>query len=99
MKSLVEFLCESTQSEDLHEEVGRALRKFGTIRNGFKMANIDDIKDAMYAIEFDFDEENSDDEHLTFVGNYIDTQYEVTIYFEDHVKGKGKIKNFNVMES
>ena len=91
-------ISESTQDEDLHEEIGLALKEFGNIRNGFKMVKIDDIKDAMYKAGFDFDEEQSSDEKLVFVGEYIDTQYEVTLYAEDHVSGKFKIKNFNEIE-
>ena len=54
MKDIKNFILESTQSEDLHEEIGLALREFGNIRNGFKMTPIDDIKDAMYKAGFDF---------------------------------------------
>ena len=97
MKDIKNFILESTQSEDLHEEIGLALREFGNIRNGFKMTPIDDIKDAMYKAGFDFDEDQSSDEKLVFVGEYIDTQYEVYLYAADHVSGKFKIKNFNVM--
>ena len=98
MKDIKNFILESTQSEDLHEEIGLALREFGNIRNGFKMTPIDDIKDAMYKAGFDFDEEQSSDEKLVFVGEYIDTQYEVTLFADDHVSGKFKIKNFNELE-
>ena len=42
--------------------------------------------------------EDSSDEKLVFVGEYIDTQYEITLYAEDHVSGKFKIKNFNEIE-
>jgi hypothetical protein len=99
MKDLKTYLMkESTQSEDLHEEIGLALREFGNIRNGFKMVPIDDIKDAMYKLGFDYDEESSDDEKLVFVGEYIDTKYEIDLYAEDQVKGKFKIKNFNEFE-
>ena len=99
MKDIKNFILESTQSEDLHEEIGLALREFGNIRNGFKMAKLDDIKDAMYKAGFDFVEEDSSDEKLVFVGEYIDTQYEVTLYADDHVSGKFKIKNFNEIEA
>lgn len=99
MKDLKEYINESsTQDEDLQEEVSLALKEFGSVRNGFKMAKIDDIINAMYKIEFDYDEECSDDDKLVFVGNYIDTQYEVDLYAEDRVVGKFKIKNFNVFE-
>ena len=98
MKDIKKYILESTQDEDLHEEIGLALKEFGNIRNGFKMTNIDDIKDAMYKAGFDFYEENSDDEKLVFVGEYIDTKYEVTLYADDHVSGKFKIKNFNEIQ-
>ena len=99
MKDIKNFILESTQGEDLHEEIGNALREFGNIRNGFKMVKIDDIKDAMYKAGFDFVEEDSTDDKLVFTGEYIDTQYEVTLYAEDHVSGKFKIKNFNEIEA
>ena len=98
MKDIKSFILESTQSEDLHEEIGLALKEFGNIRNGFKMTPIDDIKDAMYKAGFDFDEKQSSDEKLVFVGEYIDTEYEVTLFAKDHVKGKFKIHNFNEIE-
>ena len=98
MKDIKQYINESTQGEDLHEEIGLALKEFGNIRNGFKMVKIDDIKDAMYNAGFDFVEEDSSDEKLVFAGEYIDTQYEITLYAEDHVSGKFKIKNFNEIE-
>lgn len=98
MKSLVEFIKESTQSEELHDEIGNALRAFGSIKHGFKMASLNDIKDAMYKAGFDFVEKDSSDDKLVFVGEYIDTKYEVTLYAEDYVSGKFKIKNFNEIE-
>ena len=98
MKDIKNFILESTQSEDLHEEIGLVLREFGNIRNGFKMVAIDDIKDAMYKAGFDFDEEQSEDDKLVFIGEYIDTKYEVTLFAKDHVKGKFKIHNFNEIE-
>lgn len=99
MKDIKDFILESTQDEDLHEEIGLALKEFGNIRNGFKMAKLDDIKDAMYKAGFDFVEEDSSDEKLVFVGEYIDTQYEVTLFAADHVSGKFKIKNFNEIKA
>ena len=99
MKDIKNFILESTQGEDLHEEIGLVLRDFGSIRHGFKMASIEDIKDAMYKAGFDFVEEDSSDEKLVFVGEYIDTQYEVTLFAADHVSGKFKIKNFNEIEA
>ena len=98
MKDIKNFILESTQSEDLHEEIGLVLKEFGNIKNGFKMVAINDIKDAMYKAGFDFDDEQSEDDKLVFVGEYIDTQYEVILYAEDHVSGKFKIKNFNEIE-
>ena len=98
MKDIKQFILESTQDEDLHEEIGLALREFGSIKHGFKMVKIDDIKDAMYKLGFDFDEEESSDNKLVFVGDYIDTKYEVTLYAEDTVSGKFKIKNFNEIQ-
>ena len=99
MKDLKTYLMkESTQSEDLHEEIGLALKEFGNIKNGFKMVAIDDIKDAMYKAGFDFDEEQSEDDKLVFIGEYIDTKYEVTLFAKDYVKGKFKIYNFNEIE-
>ena len=47
MKDIKDYIVESTQSEDLHEEIGLALREFGNLRNGFKMAKLDDIKDEL----------------------------------------------------
>ena len=99
MKDIKDFILESTQSEDLHEEIGLALKEFGNIKNGFKMVAIDDIKDAMYKLGFDFDDEQSEDDKLVFIGEYIDTQYEVTLFAADHVSGKFKIKNFNEIEA
>ena len=103
MKDIKDFILEnniieSTQGEDLHEEIGLALKEFGNIKNGFKMTPIDDIKNAMYKIGFDFVEEDSDDEKLVFAGEYIDKQYEVTLFADDHVSGKFKIKNINEIE-
>lgn len=95
MKDIKNFILESTESEDLQDEISLALSKFGNIRNGFKMAKLDDIKDAMYKIGFDFVDEDSTDDKLVFVGEYIDTEYEVTLYAADHVAGKFKIYNFN----
>ena len=93
-----ESLNENTQSEELHHEIGLALKDFGSIKNGFKMAKEDDIKDAMYQLGFDFDEDNSDDEKMVFTGEYIDTDYEVTLFIKDKVAGKVKISNFNEIE-
>lgn len=98
MKDLKTFITEETQSEELQTEISLALKEFGSVRNGFKMTPIQDIKDALYKLGFDFSEEDSSDEKLVFFGEYIDTKYEVDLYAEDHVSGKFKIKNFNVFE-
>ena len=98
MKDLKQYINESTQSEDLQNEVSIALKEFGSVRNGFKMTPIDDIKDAMYKLGFDYDDEQSDADKLVFVGEYIDTKYEIDLYAQDQVSGKFKIKNFNVFE-
>ena len=100
MKDIKTYILENntTQDEDLHEEVGIALRDFGSIKHGFKMTNIDDIKDAMYKLGFDFVEEDSSDDKLVFIGDYIDKKYEVTLYAEDYVSGKLKIKNYNEIQ-
>lgn len=98
MKDLKKFITESTKAEDLHEEIGLALREFGNIKNGFKMTKVNDIIDAMYKIGFDFVSNDSTEEKLVFTGEYIDTKYEVDLYAEDHVAGKIKIKNFNEFE-
>ena len=103
MKSLSNYIkmfeAQQTQSEELHHEIGLALQQFGNIKNGFKMAKEDDIKDAMYQAGFDYDEENSDDDKMVFVGEYIDTDYEVTLFIKDRVAGKVKISNFNEIEA
>jgi len=98
MKDIKEYIIESTQDEDLEYEIGLALRKFGNIRNGFKWAKEDDIKDAMYKAGFDYDEENSNDDYMMFVGDYLDSKYEVELYIKDRVSGKVQIKHFNVFE-
>ena len=100
MKTIKNYILESTQGEDLQEEVGLALRPFGNVKNGFKMTPIKDIKDAMYKLGFDYDDSNSDDqgEQLTFVGDYINSKYEVDLYYKDHITDKVKLTNFNVFE-
>ena len=98
MKDLETFITEETQSEELQTEISLALKEFGNVKNGFKMTPIQDIKDAMYKAGFDFDEKESSDEKLVFVGDYIDSKYEVILYSDDHVNGKIKISNFNVIE-
>jgi hypothetical protein len=95
MKDIKLYINESTESEELHEEIGRALREFGSIKHGFKMVNFEDVENAMYKLGFDFVEEESGDDRYVFVGDYIDHKYEVTLFSEDSVKGKIKIKNFN----
>ena len=98
MKNIKEYIIESTQDEDLEYEIGLALKDFGNVKNGFKWAKEDDIKDALYKAGFDYDEENSNDDQMTFVGDYLDSKYEVELYIKDRVKGKVQIKHFNVFE-
>ena len=99
MKDIKNFILESTQDEDLQEEVGLALKKFGNVRNGFKAAKKQDIIDAMYKIGFDFVEEDSTDDKLVFVGEYIDDQYEVDLYIDKDNGEYVTLKNFNVFMS
>ena len=98
MKTIKEYIIESTQDEDLEYEIGLALKDFGNIKNGFKWAKEDDIEDALYKVGFDYDEENSNDDYMMFVGDYIDSKYEVELYIKDRVKGKVQIKHFNVFD-
>ena len=98
MKNIKEYIIESTQDEDLEHEIGLALKDFGNVRNGFKWAKEDDIKDALYKAGFDYDEENSNDDYMMFVGDYLDSRYEVELYIKDRVSGKVQIKHFNVFE-
>ena len=42
--------------------------------------------------------DSCEDDKLVFIGEYIDTKYEVTLFAKDHVKGKFKIHNFNEIE-
>ena len=98
MKNIKEYIIESTQDEDLEYEIGLALKDFGNVRNGFKWAKEDDIKDALYKAGFDYDEENSNEDYMMFVGDYLDSKYEVELYIKDRVKGKVQIKHFNVFE-
>ena len=99
MKDIKSYILESTQDEELYEEVGLALKKFGNIRNGFKAAKKQDIIDAMYKIEFDYDEENSNESELVFTGEYIDDQYEVDLYIDKENGEYITLKNFNVFMS
>ena len=97
MKTLKQFIKENnSNSEDLEHEVGLALKEFGNIKNGFKMASIKDIEDAMFKLGFDYSEEDSTNDKLVFFGEYIDDKYEIDLYAADQVSGKFKIKNFNV---
>lgn len=98
MKNIKEYIIESTQDEDLEYEIGLALKDFGNVKNGFKWAKEDDIKDALYKAGFDYDEENSNDDYMMFVGDYLDSKYEVELYIKDRVSGKVQIKHFNVFE-
>jgi len=96
MKDIKEYILESTQDEDLQEEVGLALKEFGSVRNGFKAAKKQDIIDAMYKLGFDYDEENSSESELLFVGDYIDDKYEVNLYIEKMNGNYITLKNYNV---
>ena len=98
MKDIKKYIIESTQDEDLEYEIGLALKDFGNVRNGFKWAKEDDIKDALYKVGFDYDEENSNDDYMMFIGDYLDSRYEVELYIKDRVSGKVQIKHFNVFE-
>lgn len=99
MKDIKSYILESTQDEELHEEVGLALKKFGNIRNGFKAAKKQDIIDAMYKLGFDYDEENSNESELVFTGEYIDDKYEVDLYIDKENGEYITLKNFNVFIS
>ena len=99
MKDIKLYITESTQDEDLQEEVGLALKQFGNVRNGFKAAKKQDIIDAMYKLGFDYDEENSTEYELVFSGEYIDDQYEVDLYIDKDNGEYVTLKNFNVFMS
>lgn len=99
MKDIKLYITESTQDEDLQEEVGIALKKFGNVRNGFNAAKKQDIIDAMYKLGFDYDEENSTASKLVFSGEYIDDQYEVDLYIDKDNGEYVTLKNFNVFMS
>lgn len=99
MKDIKSYILESTQDEELYEEVGLALKKFGNIRNGFKAAKKQDIIDAMYKLGFDYDEENSTESELVFIGEYIDDKYEVDLYIDKENGEYVTPKNFNVFMS
>ncbi len=99
MRDIKEYILENnTQDEDLQDEVGLALKEFGNVRNGFKPTTLDKIEDKMYYLEFDYDEGSSDDEKLVFVGNYIDTEYEVDLYIDKKQGNNITLKNFNVFK-
>lgn len=99
MKDIKSYILESTQDEELYEEVGLALKKFGNIRNGFKAAKKQDIIDAMYKLGFDYNEENSNESELVFTGEYIDNKYEVDLYIDKENGEYITLKNFNVFMS
>lgn len=99
MKDIKLYITESRQDEDLQEEVGLALKKFGNTRNGFKAAKKQDIIDAIYKLGFDYDEENSTASKLVFSGEYIDDQYEVDLYIDKDNGEYVTLKNFNVFMS
>lgn len=100
MKDLKTYILEnnSTQDEDLQEEIALALKEFGSVKNGFNWAKLEDILDAMYNIGFDYDENEGEDDELIFYGEYIDTKYKVILYTKDNVNGKVKLFNFNVTQ-
>jgi len=102
MKNIKDYILEnnSTQDEDLQEEVGLALKEFGSIKYGFKSAKKDDIIDAMYKLGFDYDDTNSDDEEyeLTFIGDYIDNKYEVDLYIDKQQGENITLKNYKVFK-
>lgn len=96
MKDIRNYILESIQDEDLQEEVGLALKKFGSVRHGFKVAKKQDIIDTMYNLGFDYDEENSNDSELSFVGDYVDDKYEVKLYVDKANGDNITLKNYNV---
>lgn len=98
MKDISRYIIESTQDEDLREEVGLALKKFGNVKQGFKAAKKQDIIDAMYKLGFDFDEENSTASGLAFTGEYIDDTYEVDLYIDKENGEHITLKNYNVFK-
>ena len=96
MKDIKTYILESTQDEDLQEEVGLALKKFGSVKNGFKAAKKQDIIDTMYKLGFDYDEENSTASGLAFTGEYINDKYEVDLYIDKENGDYITLKNYNV---
>ena len=100
MKDLKTYILEnnSPQDEDLKEEIALALKEFGSVKNGFNWAKLEDILDAMYNIGFDYSENKGEDDELIFYGEYIDTKYKVILYTKDNVNGKVKLFNFNVTQ-
>ena len=50
----------------------------------------------MYQLGFDYDDTNSNDKQLTFVGDYIDNKYEVNLYIANQSGDKIKLRNFDV---
>ena len=98
MKDIKLYIKESTQDKDLFDEVGLSLKPFGNVKNGFKMIEKSKIIDAMYKLGFDFVEEDSSNENLVFIGDYIDDKYEVDLYIEKEISDKVQIKNYNVFK-
>ena len=96
MKNLKNYICESTECDELYDEIELTLKKFGNPTNGFKLANKQDIIDVMYQLGFDYDDTNSNDKQLTFVGDYIDNKYEVNLYIANQSGDKIKLRNFDV---
>lgn len=96
MKDIKTYILESTQDEDLQKEVGLALKKFGSVKHGFKAVKKQDIIDAMYKLGFDYDEENSTASGLVFIGDYINDKYEVDLYIDKENGDYITLKNYNV---
>ena len=100
MKNLINYITESTNADELQEEVGIALRKFGNIRNGFKYTDKQSIVEAMSQIGFEYDDESNDDEkQMTFIGEYLNSEYEVDLYIANQTGDRVKLRNFNVFEN
>lgn len=88
----------SIESEELQSEVSLALKDFGSIRNGFKQANKNDIIDAMYKLGFDYSEEDSKEFTMAFVGDYINNKYLIDLYIDKQHGDDITLKSFNIFE-
>jgi len=101
MKSFREYLLQEADNDkmkDLENEINLALKPL-KLNDNFTMAKIKDIEDIMYKMEFDYDEERSEDDTLVFSGEYIDKKYDVIFYADEHRKDEFKIKNFQIFEA